>query len=187
VSHESGGTLFPSMEEHQRVRAERKRASYARRCLHALLGPWYTKEQLRVLQLRAEDDDDGFNFSWFNHEAGCPMALDCVRLPDAPIRPLIDGKGLTKTGYWRHYWKLRETWEDALTTMRPFGMIFPIPGMGDFVIHDNSRLPWAPRVNTIVRVGDSRENMLLILPAKAFILTLKECWTPEFVVTPRSG
>jgi len=140
-------------------------------------GDWaYARSMLmRVLKALMPDDatalkreaGDEFGFRWFNGAVDWPrISLDAMH-NNVQVKDLLRISGITKTKLWLRYFELRNEYGS------PFGLIFPVPGMGQWVMHDDSTLPLEPGYANVVRMASDEGSRLVIQPLPAFVAAVK--------------
>lgn len=130
---------------------------------------------LRVLKVLLPDDvhtlmrdaGDDFGFRWFNDSVDWPrIALDAIH-KSVPVRDLIRINGVTKTELWRRYFDLLNEYG------APFGLIFPVPGLGHWVMHNDNALSKEPGYAHVTRISGDETKRLTIQPLPAFLAAVK--------------
>lgn len=152
---------FDEYFEQQDAESER---NYEQRILKWLLKQLAPTEA-DALQREAGDE---FGFSWFNTSTNIVSMSLATTNTKVRIVDLLKISGVTKTPLWQQYFEARSAHGS------PFGLIFPIPGMGQWIMHDRSKLPMTPGYAHIVRPSaKTEEQHLTIQPLPAFVEAMK--------------
>jgi len=80
---------------------------------------------------------------------------------------------MTKTPLWQAYFEIKSEYAAGAT----LGVIFRIPDVGQFVIHNYPVIPMEPGYNTVVRQAGNPDKALYIVPWQAFLAGLAKVWT----------
>jgi len=161
-------SLFPGLEEHLAAGAARSEQAYDVKTLKALLGAMCGRERVREFMREAGDE---FGFFWFNASFPCPIVLRTSKVKVAPVH-LIKGAGMTKTPLWRAYFDIKAEYDQRAAV----GVIFNVPRVGQFVVHNYPAIPLEPGFNTVIRQASDPDKALYITPWKAFLAGLKKVW-----------
>lgn len=159
---------FEDFAQYQREKQAESETHYAAKMLRKLLVAFYGEDGSRIIEQEAEDE---FGFPWFNHHYGAPIALDAINMPTDTVQ-LIRNSNVTKAALWQKYFDVRRIYA------KPFGLIFPVPGIGQFIRHDYEDLPLEPCFYHIVRIAASEEKRIVTQPIDAFMIALKRVWSP---------
>ena len=161
---------FPGLEESLAEGKNRAEAAYAERIILTVLRAWYDPKPARDV-IRTAGDELGW--SWFNDTQGCPFSIYSRKLTFG-IVVLLKSAGFTKSSIWQAYFEVKANHarDDKVA------LIFPIPGLSNWVIHNDFQLALTPGYHTIVRQAASIDRGLIITPLPAFLAALKEAWSP---------
>lgn len=162
-------TFFPGLEEHLAASEAASKASYEVKMLRALLVELCGRERMKELEHEAGDE---FGFLWLNSTTPCPLVLRTSKVKVVPVH-LIRSAGMTKTPLWRTYFEVKSQY--ARETK--LGVIFRIPNVGQFVIHNYPAISLEPGFNTVVRQASNPDKGLYIMPWQAFLAALKKVWS----------
>jgi hypothetical protein len=152
---------FGGLEEFMEQEDAKREASYAARLLRAVLRRLYT-DDAQTLEREAGDE---FGFRWFNDSVSRYISIDATK-NTVSLPNLLRTKGITKTELWKTYFDLRGEYGS------PFALLFPIPGLGQWAIHDNAELALLPGYTHIIRRSEQRNARLTIQPLEAFLSAL---------------
>ena len=163
------GDFFKGADEFLSARAAASEQAYGSKMLRALLEAVYGRVSEREMEREARDE---FGFMWFNDTFSCPIFLRVSKVAVAPVH-LIKGAGMTKTALWTAYFDIKAEYPMD----RAVGMIFRIPNVGHFVMHNYTALPPEPGYNTVVRQAINVDKALFITPWPAFLAGLQKVWS----------
>ena len=163
------GSLFPGLEEHLAASAAKSAQAYSTKMLKALLIDMYGRERAKEFEREAGDE---FGFLWFAESFPCPIVLRTSKVKVAPVH-LIRSAGMTKTPLWQAYFNIKSEYAQHLAV----GMIFRVPNLGQFVMHNYPAIPLEPGFNTVIRQASDPDKALYITPWKAFLAGLKKVWS----------
>jgi len=163
------GSLFPGLEEHLAASEARSQVAYDTKMLRVLLGTLCGRERTKEIEQEAGDE---FGFLWFNSSFPCPITLRTSKVKVVPVH-LIRSTGMTKTPLWQAYFEIKSEYAAGAT----LGVIFRIPDVGQFVIHNYPVIPMEPGYNTVVRQAGNPDKALYIVPWQAFLAGLAKVWT----------
>lgn len=153
---------FADFDEFAEKEAARRGSRYEQKMLSVVLTAVDPDE---VKKLKREAGDE-FGFRWFNTNCNWGISLDAtnvtVRLPE-----LIKRDGFTKSELWQRYWDLHGEYGS------PFGLIFPLPGLGQWIMHDCSDWGLEENAAHIVRIATSRKMRIVTSPLPSFLQMLK--------------
>lgn len=161
-------SLFPNIDEHIAAGEARAVQAYDTKMLRALLEVMVGRDRMKEIEREAGDE---FGFFWFNANFPCPITLRTSKVKVVPVQ-LIRSAGMTKTPLWQEYFGIKSEYALGAT----LGVIFRIPNVGQFVIHNYPALSLEPGHNTVVRQASDPDKALYITPWKAFLLSLKKVW-----------
>ncbi len=164
----SDDSFFPGLEEHLAASEAKAEAAYDAKMLRALLEALCGRERMKELE---RDAGDEFGFFWFNASFSCQIILRTSKVKVAPVH-LIKGAGMTKTPLWQAYFEIKSEYAQGAA----LGVIFRIPNVGQYVIHNYPLLPLEPGFNTVIRQASDPDKSLYITPWKAFLAGLKKVW-----------
>lgn len=160
---------FPGFDDYMAKAESRADAAYARKIILSLLKEWYgdrAKEAVR-------EAGDELGWSWFNDTQGCPFNVYSRKLT-VQAQALLKSAGFTRTPVWRAYFEVKAGHERD----DKVALVFPIPGTGNWVVHNDFQLPLVPGYHVIQRQAASIDRGLVIAPFAAFLASLKETWSP---------
>ena len=160
---------FPGFDEHLAASASQADAAYARKLITKLLREWH-KDRVREVTQEAGDE---LGWSWFNDTQGCPFSIYSRKLRVSPAE-LLKSAGFTKTSVWQAYFEVKA----AHGRDDKVALVFPVPGISDWVAHNDFQLTLVPGYHTIQRQAASIDRGLIIMPFVAFLAALKETWSP---------
>ena len=160
---------FPGLAERLAEAGNRADAAYAQKIILILLQAWYGKRTRQITQ----EAGDELGWSWFNETQGCPFSLYSRKLQVNPAI-LLKSIGFTRSSVWRAYFEVKAGHG------RPdkVGLVFPLPGISNWIVHNDFQLPLVPGHHTIQRQAASIDRGLIITPFAAFLAALKEAWSP---------
>jgi hypothetical protein len=119
-----------------------------------------------AIRLRRQAGDE-WGFRWFNDNVDTlRISLDAMHA-SVHVRDLLRTTGITKTKLWQRYFDLRNEYGS------PFGLIFPVPGMSQWIMHDEDTLALEPGCANVVRISANAANRLVTQPLAAFIEAVK--------------
>jgi hypothetical protein len=149
---------FADFDEFAEQEEAKREGNYARKILKLVLTTLVPNE---ATKLRYEAGDE-FGFRWANANCDWGISLDAanltVRLPD-----LLKRIGVTKTPLWQRYWDLHGEYGS------PFGLIFPLPGLSQWIMHDCGDWGLEENAAHIVRVATKRNARLIMSPLASFL------------------
>lgn len=120
--------------------------------------------ELNAIKREAGDE---FGFRWFNNSTDqCRIALDAMH-KRVRVYDLLRINGVTTTELWRRYFDLLGEYGE------PFGLIFPVPGLGQWIMHNDQQLPREPGYAHIARISGDEAKRLTIQPLPAFLAAVK--------------
>lgn len=161
-------SLFPNIDEHIAAGEARAAQAYDTKILRVVLEAMFERDRMKEIEREAGDE---FGFFWFNANFPCPITLRTSKVKVVPVH-LIKSAGMTKTPLWQEYFGIKS--EYAPETM--LGVVFRIPNVGQYVIHNYSAISLEPGHNTVVRQANNPDKALYITPLKAFLIGLKKVW-----------
>lgn len=155
---------FADFDEYFEQQAAESERNYEQRILKWLLRQLVPDE---AIELQREAGDE-FSFRWLNASTNIVSMSLATTNTKMHIADLLKISGVTKTPLWQQYFEARSDYGS------PFGLIFPIPGMGQWITHDRSKLPMTPGYAHIVRPSaKTEEQHLTTQPLPAFVEALK--------------
>lgn len=153
---------FADFEDYAEQEDAKRERSYEAKILKRVLEA-IAPEEAKKLQREAGDE---FGFRWFNDSVTHRIAMDATNVK-VQIPSLLKTVGITKTALWSRFFDLRNEYGS------PFALVFNIPGLGQWVIHDCSTLPQLPGYAYIVRMSARQDAELTIQPLEAFLTALQ--------------
>jgi hypothetical protein len=138
--------------------------------LRVILGSLYSVAEARSIEQEAGNE---FSFRWFNAEYALPISLEAANL-EVHLVQLVKDEGITKTPLWQRYFDLRREYVDSdKPKSKPFGLIFHVPGVAQYIRHDWQPFVLEPGFNHIVRPAASETRGLVTQPLEAFLPALR--------------
>ena len=159
------GSLFPDYDEYMAERAAQSAQSYEVRMLKKLYEAISTIEQFNEDERAAGDE---FGFRWFSMSRGILIELYAEKVPDVSPAAMLRSQGMTKTKLWRTYFEVKANHMKYAYV----GLIFPVPRMSQFIMHNMVALAPTPGANRIVRAATNPDKGLIIEPYNAFLAAL---------------
>ncbi len=162
---------FPGLEEHLAAAGSRAEAAYAERLIQTVMKEWYDPKPAHDIVREAGDE---LGWTWFNDTQGCPVSIYSRKLKNVNPVVLLKSTGFTKSPIWKAYFEVKANHvrDDKVA------LIFPVPGISNWVIHNDFQLALTPGFHTIRRQAASIDRGLVIVPLPAFLHALKEAWSP---------
>jgi hypothetical protein len=161
--------LFPGLTAHMAATKARAEATYDVKMLRKLLVDQCGRERMKEIEREAGSE---FGFFWFNNNLPCPIIIRTSKVKVAPVH-LIKGAGMRKTPLWQAYFDIKSEYPRE----KAVGVIFRIPNVGQYVIHNYPSIPMEPGFNTVIRQASNPDKALYMTPWKAFLAGLKKVWT----------
>ena len=112
-------------------------------------------------RLRREAGDE-FGFRWFNGNCNWGVSLDATNVT-VRVTDLIKRIGFTNTPLWQRYWDLHGEYGGT------FGLIFQLPGLSNWVMHNAGGWGLEENAAHIVRVATSRKTRVIMSPLTSFL------------------
>jgi hypothetical protein len=161
--------FFPGFEEFKAEQEQQSEAAYDARMLKRLLARVMDSSSA-VAELVREAGDE-FGFTWLNENYSPPVHITAAKL-NCPLVDLL-AKSLMRKPVGKAYLEARE----SCNPDQAVGVVFPISGHSNWIIHDALMVRLSPGVTYVSRGGHDG-TMITITTFDDFADGMKLSWQP---------